>query len=190
MCFSCIVTTFPEKLHFRRCFCQITISVEHHSWAISEVCVSYESETSNQVVFLQSTITNDIISWRRPMGSSMLHSVVRGPPCDYAVSISLSIFNPHMNKAFKNTVRYQCHVINQNFYLHTLDSAQISKSSHQSCSVRKGFLRNFKKFTGKHLCQGLFFNKVAGLRPVNFVKFLRTAFSHNTYWRLLVDQVR
>ena len=24
-------------------------------------------------------------------------------------------------------------------------------------------LRNFAKFTGKHLCQGLFFNKVAGL---------------------------
>ena len=25
--------------------------------------------------------------------------------------------------------------------------------------------RNFAKFTGKHLCQSLFFNKVAGLRP-------------------------
>ena len=29
---------------------------------------------------------------------------------------------------------------------------------------RKGVLRNFAKFTGKHLCQSLFFNKVAGLR--------------------------
>ena len=27
---------------------------------------------------------------------------------------------------------------------------------------RKGVLRNFAKFTGKHLCQSLFFNKVAG----------------------------
>ena len=26
----------------------------------------------------------------------------------------------------------------------------------------KGVLRNFAKFTGKHLCQSLFFNKVAG----------------------------
>ena len=26
--------------------------------------------------------------------------------------------------------------------------------------------RNFTKFTGKHLYKGLFFNKVAGLRPV------------------------
>ena len=32
----------------------------------------------------------------------------------------------------------------------------------QRCSVRKGVLRNFTKFTGKHLCQSLFFNKVAG----------------------------
>ena len=30
----------------------------------------------------------------------------------------------------------------------------------------KGILRNFAKFTGKHLCQSLIFNKVAGLIPV------------------------
>ena len=28
---------------------------------------------------------------------------------------------------------------------------------------KKGTLKNFAKFTGKHLCQSLFFNKVAGL---------------------------
>ena len=32
------------------------------------------------------------------------------------------------------------------------------------CSVKKGVLKNAAKFTGKHLCQSLFFNKVAGLR--------------------------
>ena len=31
--------------------------------------------------------------------------------------------------------------------------------------MKKGVLRHFVKFTGKHLCQSLFFNKVAGLRP-------------------------
>ena len=35
-------------------------------------------------------------------------------------------------------------------------------NNHQRCSVRKGALRNFAKFTGKYLCQSLFFNKVAG----------------------------
>ena len=28
---------------------------------------------------------------------------------------------------------------------------QIFRSSHRRCSVRKGVLRNFTKFTGKHL---------------------------------------
>ena len=56
--------------------------------------------------------------------------------------------------------------------------------------MKKGVLRNFAKFTAKHLCQNLFFNKVAGLRPatllkkrpwhrcfpVSFAKFLRTPF--------------
>ena len=41
-----------------------------------------------------------------------------------------------------------------------------SRSSHQRCSMKKGFLRNFSKFAGKHMSQSLFFNKVAGLRPV------------------------
>ena len=32
-----------------------------------------------------------------------------------------------------------------------------NRSNHQRCSVRKGVLRNFTKFAGKHLCQSLFF---------------------------------
>ena len=34
-----------------------------------------------------------------------------------------------------------------------------------------GVLKNFAKFTGKHLCQGLFFNKVAGLFYWNASKY-------------------
>ena len=58
---------------------------------------------------------------------------------------------------------------------------------------KKGVLRNFAKFTGKHLCQSIFFNKVADRSatllkkrlwhrcfPVNFAKFLRTPFFHRT----------
>ena len=73
---------------------------------------------------------------------------------------------------------------------------------------KKGFLKNL--FTGKHLCQSLFFNKAAGLRlatllkkrlrpatllkkrlwyrsfPVNIIKFPRTPFLQNTSGRLLL----
>ena len=56
---------------------------------------------------------------------------------------------------------------------------------------KKGVLRNFIKFTGKHTCQSLFFNKVVAAAllkkrlwhrsfPVNFAKFLRTPFFHRS----------
>ena len=41
------------------------------------------------------------------------------------------------------------------------------RSSRQEVFCKKGVLRNFAKFTGKHLCQSLFFNKVAGLRSAD-----------------------
>ena len=43
-------------------------------------------------------------------------------------------------------------------------------ASHQKCSLRNGVLKNFVKFAGKHLCQGLFLDKVAGLRPATLLK--------------------
>ena len=76
-----------------------------------------------------------------------------------------------------------------------------NRSSQKGCSVKKGVLSNFTKFTGKHLCQSLFFNKVSGLSPVtlfkkrlwhscspvNFVKFLRNLFlqssSGGCFWK-------
>ena len=58
--------------------------------------------------------------------------------------------------------------------------------------------------TGKHLCESLFFNKIAGLSPttllkkrlwhkcfpVNFTKFLRTPFLQNISGRLLLKHVQ
>ena len=76
------------------------------------------------------------------------------------------------------------------------------RNSHERCSIKKGVLRNFAKFTGKHLCQSLFLNKVAGLRlpatllkkrlqhnclPVNFAKFPRTPFLQDISGRLLLQ---
>ena len=66
----------------------------------------------------------------------------------------------------------------------------ILRSSRPEVFYKRGALKNFAKFTVKHLCQSLFFNKVAGLRsatllkkslwhrrfPVNFAKFLTTPF--------------
>ena len=68
------------------------------------------------------------------------------------------------------------------------DLFTIIRSSHRRCFIKKGVLENLANFIGKHLCKGLSFNMVGGLRPtllkgefpVNFAKFLRTPFWQNT----------
>ena len=44
------------------------------------------------------------------------------------------------------------------------------RSSCPEVFCKKGVLNNFAKFTGKHLCQSLFFNKVANLRSASLLK--------------------
>ena len=78
------------------------------------------------------------------------------------------------------------------------------RSSHLEVFCRKGVLRNFEKFTGKHLCQSLLFIKIAGLRTgtllkrrfccrcfsVNFSKFLKTtSITEHLRWLLLKTPV-
>ena len=72
----------------------------------------------------------------------------------------------------------------------------LNRSSRPEVFWKKGVVRNFAKFTGKHLCQSLFLNKVAGLLkkrlwhryfPVNFVKFARTPFLTKHLGWLLLD---
>ena len=60
-------------------------------------------------------------------------------------------------------------VVDYHFFLLILIINQLLhyRSSRPEVSCKKGILRNLTKFTGKHLCQSLFFNKVAGL---NFIK--------------------
>ena len=54
------------------------------------------------------------------------------------------------------------------------------RSSHLEVLCKKGVIINFVKFTGKHLCQRLFFNNVSGLRPATFLEkeSLIQVFSH------------
>ena len=58
------------------------------------------------------------------------------------------------------------------------------RSSHRRCSVGKGVLRNYAKFTRKHLCQSIFFNNVAGL----FVQlYLKKDSGTSDFQRILRD---
>ena len=69
------------------------------------------------------------------------------------------------------------------------------RSSHWRCSVKKGVLKNFAKFTGKHLCRSLFLIKLQAFIkkrllyrcfPVKFAIFPRTPILNNICERLLL----
>ena len=51
------------------------------------------------------------------------------------------------------------------------------RTSHLRCSVRKGVLRNFAKFTGKYLYQSFFFNTIAGFLQLYKKEALGQVFS-------------
>ena len=76
------------------------------------------------------------------------------------------------------------------------NSPTIFRSSHCSHSIKKAILKDFVRFTGKHLCWSLFFNKLAGLSPVTLLKrnsntdvFLRISINLEgvLFWRTFVN---
>ena len=92
-----------------------------------------------------------------------------------------------MREIWKTQISYWQTVDNITVYiLKDICLTNFIKKQPPEVFCKKGVLRNFAKFTGKHLCHRLLFNKVAGLRltnllkktlwyrcfPVNFVKFL------------------
>ena len=108
------------------------------------------------------------------------------------MDIVLSFYEDFVSQAYYNTL-----VDNHN------NSAQ--KQSPGCVMLKKVFLKISQKFTGKHMCQSLLFNKVAGPRPAtlikkrlwhrsfpgNFAKFLRTPFTiEHLGWLLLRDLQR
>ena len=64
------------------------------------------------------------------------------------------------------------------------------RSSRQRCSVGKGVLRNFTKLTGLRPASLLKKRLWHRRFPVNFAKFLRTAFLQDTYGWLLLNSVQ
>ena len=53
---------------------------------------------------------------------------------------------------------------------HTISNLQNWRSSHRRCSIKKDIIKDFAKFTGKHLRWSIFFNKVESLKPETLLK--------------------
>ena len=76
----------------------------------------------------------------------------------------------------------------------TEEIKSINRSSHRRSSVKKGVLKNFTKFTGKRLCQSLFFSKVvkketlAQVFSCEVCEIFKNIFLQNTSGQLLLNQ--
>ena len=94
----------------------------------------------------------------------------------------------HYRKVFECVVRllYVCMLLVEIYQ----KCVQLFRSSRPEVFCKKDVLRNFTKFTGIHLCQSLFLNKVKKriwhrCFPVNFAKFLRAIFlTEHLRWTL------
>ena len=83
-----------------------------------------------------------------------------------------------------------------------ISATYVTEAATRGVLSKKVFLEISQKFTGKHLCQSLFFNKVADLKPTtllkkrrwpgcfpwNFMTFLRISFLQNTSGQLLLTR--
>ena len=90
----------------------------------------------------------------------------------------------HLKKAIFKLENYIIYGRNTD-HLWRWKSEVFPEAAIQRCSIKKGVLENFAKFTEKHLCQSLFFDKFATLLkkrlwhkcfPVDFAKFCRKPF--------------
>ena len=114
-----------------------------------------------------------------------------------------SVFTVHTYNRVLFLVKLQIQASSRDFSCDSSRNFQSSRSSHQKCSIKKGVVKTFAKFTGQHLCQSLLFNKVTGLSPatllkkrlsyrcfpVSFAKFLGTPILKNICKWLLLEQL-
>ena len=131
------------------------------------------------------------LSWRRPLS-------YRNQPIDLLCkSMNWFLYD---NGLCHERVNVMHHLFRWWFYFNILVFYWYLQNQPPEVFCKKGVLRIFSKFTGKHLCQSPFFNKVAALRPatllkkrpwhrcfpVNFAKLLRTLFLQNSSRRLFL----
>ena len=68
--------------------------------------------------------------------------------CKFCEIFKNTFFTEHLWTTASMTLKYEILIVT---------------SSHQRCSIKKSFLKDFTTFAGKHLCQSPFFIKVSGV---------------------------
>ena len=140
--------------------------------------------------------------WRRYGGGKSCNYILRTPKVTVSCFLGDGFFGLDCSFTTAFNLRLvSLYVLFEGIYQHQL-LLSTNRSTRPEVFCKKGVLRNFAEFRGKHLHQSIFFNKVAGLRPgtlltkrlwyrcfpVNFLKFLRTPFIIEHLSRLLLYQ--
>ena len=108
---------------------------------------------------------SSILGLRFPHSS--LLNICLGKSSKFLMSSESSSFSP-ATTTFLSVVFFIENVV---FFRNKIrKNTKSSRSRRPEVFCKKDALRNFPKFTGKHLCLRLFFNKVADLRSSNFIK--------------------
>ena len=127
------LATFREQQYFGRgfllsgYFCKTPVSSCFCVMCSLWISNTKPSSCSFKIyICLYLTIPNVIISWKRSIRLIMLHCPDIGTSLlrDNIASCFLIIFTSYMNKSYKNTFQYLCHVTNWKLYLRILNSAQ------------------------------------------------------------------
>ena len=96
------------------------------------------------------------------------------------------MFSCEFCKIFNNTFFYKTPLVAASGYKYFILKSH--RSSRPEVLRQKGVLENFTKFAGKHLCQSLFFNKVADLAPSGVISNNR--FPFNNFVFIICQQSR
>ena len=79
----------------------------------------------------------------------------------YLTDLTLRLCKIYIHKGHKSIN------VAQTLHLEVVEKVHVCRSNHWRCFVKKGVLRNFAKFTKKHLCHT---PVPSGLRPASFLK--------------------
>ena len=126
--------------------------------------------TYSQQLYLQTNYITGIFLWIIPNFSK--HLVWRMQRRGRSTLLKMELFEKIVYLSVVDYFRKKFHLrCLTRFWIQLWNTCD--RRSRLEVFCKKGILENFAKFTGKHLCQSLFFNKVAGLWRWYFLWLLR-----------------
>ena len=123
---------------------------------------------------------------------------VKLPPNDEHLLIMDKYFKTRRCPLFRGFTVFEKHrctrLLLSRIWSDNLFRKKLTRSNRPEVFCKKDVLKNFERFTEKHLCQNLFFNKVAGLRSqasgaLETNELINANFGHSALFQLALINV-